>query len=61
MSLLLQRARTTTRLGGLDVSRRDSRLHAGHRVDANVTDFPSYDLMARLPKKRSRRLAVLKA
>ena len=35
-------------------------LHAGQVVDVKVTDFQAYDLVAELPRKRSRTLAVIK-
>ena len=36
-------------------------LHAGKMVDVKVTDFQAYDLVAELPKKKSRKLSVIKA
>jgi ribosomal protein S12 methylthiotransferase len=36
-------------------------LHAGQVVDAKVTDFQAYDLVAEVPRKKSRSLAVVKA
>jgi hypothetical protein len=36
-------------------------LHAGQLVSVKVTDYQAYDLVAEVPKKRSRSLAVLKA
>jgi ribosomal protein S12 methylthiotransferase len=36
-------------------------LHPGQLVSVKVTDFQAYDLVAEVPKKRSRGLAVLKA
>jgi ribosomal protein S12 methylthiotransferase len=36
-------------------------LHAGQLVGVKVTDFQAYDLVAEVPRKRSRALAVLKA
>jgi ribosomal protein S12 methylthiotransferase len=36
-------------------------LHAGKMVDVKVTDFQAYDLVAELPKKKSRGLSVIKA
>jgi ribosomal protein S12 methylthiotransferase len=36
-------------------------LHPGQLVGVKVTDFQAYDLVAEVPKKRSRGLAVLKA
>jgi ribosomal protein S12 methylthiotransferase len=41
------------------VSGRD--LHAGELVDVKVTDFQAYDLVAQVPRKRSRALSVLAA
>ena len=38
-----------------------SNLHPGQLVSVKVTDFQAYDLVAEVPKKRSRGLAVLKA
>ncbi|HEY7090408.1 MAG TPA: 30S ribosomal protein S12 methylthiotransferase RimO [Tepidisphaeraceae bacterium] len=35
-------------------------LHAGQMVDVKVTDFQSYDLVAEVPQRRSRKLAVIK-
>jgi ribosomal protein S12 methylthiotransferase len=35
-------------------------LHPGQVVDVKVTDFQAYDLVAELPRKRSRTLAVIK-
>jgi ribosomal protein S12 methylthiotransferase len=34
-------------------------LHAGQLVDVKVTDFQAYDLIAQVPRKKSRRLKVL--
>jgi len=34
-------------------------LHAGQLVDVKVTDFQAYDLVAQLPRKRSRSLSVV--
>jgi ribosomal protein S12 methylthiotransferase len=36
-------------------------LHAGQLVNVNVTDFRAYDLVAKVPAKKSRRLSVLRA
>jgi ribosomal protein S12 methylthiotransferase len=36
-------------------------LHPGKMVDVKVTDFQAYDLIAQVPKKRSRSLSLLKA
>jgi ribosomal protein S12 methylthiotransferase len=36
-------------------------LHAGMMVDVKVTDFQAYDLVAEVPRKKSRGLAVIKA
>ena len=36
-------------------------LHAGKLANVKVIDYEAYDLVAEVPKKRSRRLAVLKA
>jgi ribosomal protein S12 methylthiotransferase len=36
-------------------------LHAGQLVNVKVTDFQGYDLVAEVPKKRTRGLQVLKA
>ena len=35
-------------------------LHAGKMVDVRVTDFQAYDLVAEVPRRRSRGLAVIK-
>jgi ribosomal protein S12 methylthiotransferase len=40
---------------------RDDKLHAGQLVNVKVTDYQAYDLVAHVPKKRQRSLAVLKA
>jgi ribosomal protein S12 methylthiotransferase len=37
------------------------RIHAGQLVSVKVTDYKAYDLIAEVPKKRARSLAVLKA
>jgi ribosomal protein S12 methylthiotransferase len=36
-------------------------LHPGQLVAAKVTDFQAYDLIAEVPKRKARSLAVLKA
>jgi len=36
-------------------------LHAGQLLEVKVTDYQAYDLIAELPRKKSRSLAVLKA
>lgn len=36
-------------------------LHPGKMLDVKVTDFQAYDLVAQVPKKRSRSLSLLKA
>jgi ribosomal protein S12 methylthiotransferase len=36
-------------------------LHAGKMVDVKVTDFQAYDLVAEVPRKKGRKLAVIKA
>jgi ribosomal protein S12 methylthiotransferase len=38
-----------------------NRLHAGQLLDVKVTDYQAYDLVAQVPKKRARSLAVVKA
>jgi ribosomal protein S12 methylthiotransferase len=35
-------------------------LHAGKMVDVKVTDFQAYDLVAEVPRKKGRKLAVIK-
>jgi ribosomal protein S12 methylthiotransferase len=39
----------------------DEPLHAGQLVNVKVTDFQAYDLVAEVPKKKSRGLKVLRA
>ena len=34
-------------------------LHAGQLIEVKVTDFQAYDLVAEVPRKKSRRLQVL--
>jgi ribosomal protein S12 methylthiotransferase len=42
------------------VHTRGTELHAGQMLSVKVTDFQAYDLVAELPRKKSRTLAVIK-